>query len=103
MSISFNLTRLSSERFRKVLTAYLGLSEYMALRDSGPKLPLNFFTFFFLFFYFIRIIVKLNPALVGPSQLPISHPRPASLTVYRFSAQNNEDPIKKAGKIQPLQ
>lgn len=97
MSISFNLTRLSSERFRKVLTAYLGLSEYMALRDSGPKLPLNFFKFFF----FIRIIVKLNPALVGPSQLPISHPRPVSLTVYRFSAQNNEDPIKKRGKYSP--
>lgn len=45
--------------------------------------------------------MKLNPALVGPSQLPISHPRPASLTVYRFSAQNNEDPIKKRGKYSP--
>lgn len=51
MSISFNLTRLSSERFRKVLTAYLGLSEYMALKDSGPKLPLNFFKFFIYLFF----------------------------------------------------
>lgn len=75
MSISFNLTRLSSERFRKVLTAYLGLSEYMALRDSGPKLPLNFFKYFF-FFYQNNCEVK--PSLGRPISAP-NQPSPAGV------------------------
>lgn len=78
MSISFNLTRLSSERFRKVLTAYLGLSEYMALRDSGPKLPLNFFTFFYFFILFYQNNCEVKSSLGRPISAP-NQPSPAGV------------------------